>query len=61
MELARSLYKKDVDFEALALQCRDFAKQYVKLSVVYSMLLIRIVTSLKPNKQLDFTDPAAVR
>ncbi|CAG7960005.1 unnamed protein product [Penicillium salamii] len=61
MEPARSLYKKDVDFEALALQCRDFAKQYVKLSVVYSMLLIRIVTSLKPNKQLDFTDPAAVR
>ena len=30
MEPARSLYKKDVDFEALALQCRDFAKQCVK-------------------------------
>ncbi|CAG7942070.1 unnamed protein product [Penicillium olsonii] len=43
MEPARSLYKKDVDFEALALQCRDFAKH------------------LKPNSQLDFTDPAAVR
>ncbi|CAI7578163.1 unnamed protein product [Penicillium bialowiezense] len=26
MDPARSLYKKDVDFAALALQCRDFAK-----------------------------------
>ncbi|KAJ5345232.1 hypothetical protein N7452_003236 [Penicillium brevicompactum] len=43
MESARNLYKKDVDFGALALQCRDFAKY------------------LKPNNQLDFTDPAAVR
>ncbi|KAJ5794789.1 hypothetical protein N7457_001388 [Penicillium paradoxum] len=43
MESARSLYKKDIDFAALALQSRDFAKQ------------------LKPNGQLDFNDPAAVR
>ncbi|KAK4868252.1 hypothetical protein LT330_007450 [Penicillium expansum] len=43
MESARSLYKNDVDFAALALQSRDFAKH------------------LKPNGQLDFNDPAAVR
>ncbi|OQE87597.1 hypothetical protein PENNAL_c0019G09220 [Penicillium nalgiovense] len=43
MESARSLYKNDIDFAALALQSRDFAKH------------------LKPNGQLDFTDPAAVR
>ncbi|KAJ5874602.1 uncharacterized protein N7529_003032 [Penicillium soppii] len=43
MEHAHNLYKKDVDFAALALQSRDFAKY------------------LKPNNQLDFTDPAAVR
>jgi hypothetical protein len=30
MESARSLYKNDIDFAALALQSRDFAKQYVK-------------------------------
>lgn len=29
MEPARSLYKNEVDFSALALQSRDFAKQYV--------------------------------
>ncbi|KAJ5470687.1 hypothetical protein N7530_008044 [Penicillium desertorum] len=43
MESARNLYKNDIDFAALALQSRDFAKH------------------LKPNGQLDFTDPAAVR
>lgn len=29
MEPARNLYKNDIDFAALALQSRDFAKQYV--------------------------------
>ncbi|KAJ5958884.1 uncharacterized protein N7479_006034 [Penicillium vulpinum] len=43
MESARSLYQNDIDFAALALQSRDFAKH------------------LKPNGQLDFNDPAAVR
>ncbi|CAI7647123.1 unnamed protein product [Penicillium glandicola] len=43
MESARSLYQNDVDFAALALQSRDFAKY------------------LKPNGQLEFADPAAVR
>ncbi|KAJ5145958.1 uncharacterized protein N7515_000522 [Penicillium bovifimosum] len=43
MEPARSLYKNEVDFAALALQSRDFAKH------------------LKPNGQLDFNDPAAIR
>jgi hypothetical protein len=32
MEPARNLYKNDIDFAALALQSRDFAKQYVTLS-----------------------------
>ncbi|KAJ5585916.1 hypothetical protein N7450_005703 [Penicillium hetheringtonii] len=39
----RDLYKNDVDFEALALQSKEFAKY------------------LKPNGQLDFNDPGAVR
>ncbi|KAJ5522675.1 hypothetical protein N7513_013248 [Penicillium frequentans] len=43
MESARSLYKNDIDFEALASQSPDFAKL------------------LKPNKQVDFNDPATVR
>ncbi|KAJ5576072.1 hypothetical protein N7535_002998 [Penicillium sp. DV-2018c] len=41
--VARSLYRNEVDFAALALQSRDFAKH------------------LKPNGQLDFNDPAAIR
>jgi hypothetical protein len=32
MEHGRSLYKNDIDFASLALQSRDFAKQYVNLS-----------------------------
>jgi 23S rRNA (adenine1618-N6)-methyltransferase len=32
MEPARNLYKNDIDFAALALQSRDFAKQYVDFS-----------------------------
>lgn len=31
MEPARNLYKNDIDFAALALQSRDFAKQCVTL------------------------------
>jgi hypothetical protein len=34
MEPARSLYKNEVDFAALALQSRDFAKQYVNEPVL---------------------------
>ena len=34
MESARSLYKNDVDFAALALQSRDFAKQYAKQPLI---------------------------
>ena len=29
MEQVRSLYKSEIDFAALALQSRDFAKQFV--------------------------------
>jgi 23S rRNA (adenine1618-N6)-methyltransferase len=32
MEPARNLYKNDIDFAALALQSRDFAKQYVSFT-----------------------------
>jgi hypothetical protein len=35
MESARSLYKNDIDFAALALQSRDFAKQYVKRRLLW--------------------------
>lgn len=33
MESARSLYKTDIDFEALALQSPDFAKLYVHFQI----------------------------
>lgn len=34
MESARSLYKNDIDFEALALQSPDFAKLYVHFRIL---------------------------
>jgi 23S rRNA (adenine1618-N6)-methyltransferase len=62
MERARSLYKNDIDFAALALQSRDFAKQYVSLASRRKKGSdLTILCSLRFNGQLDFHDEAAVR
>lgn len=57
MKSARNIYRDDVDFASLALQSPDFAKWYAN----YQVWTDPNFSSLKPNGQLDFTDPNSVR
>lgn len=60
MDSSRNIYKREIDFRALALASPEFAKRYCSSALhgCYQWLTWR---SLKSNDQLDFSDPDSIR
>ena len=52
-------YEQDVDFTALAVQDPDFNKQYVYRALCFA--IVSLVSSIKANGQLDFSNPQSVK